>query len=287
MKRIVIMALSFGLVTTVVSAQNTANPEMKQEQKDKQEKKSKSKVEAKDETGKTKTKTETEVKHKDAAKTDHKDQGVRSNVQFNSAAEVKNWCKGVDNSWRGIDNSYYRIGANGALEKSTDNMNWRLSKSGRWQDDQGTFFRLKDNKLESSKDGSTWAPSKDNSWRGHSGVWYRYNDGENTIYSSQQFNSEVSGSSANGSATQDTSRVNDFERDDRRDVAPGRDNLNLDTTAPERDRRDIHEERTINNMQDRNLKRNMEIQDEKGGEIRSGEQSPLNKNRYNDKTSPK
>jgi hypothetical protein len=323
MRRVILMALSFGLVTTVTSAQTTntnqepgtktkSKTEVKKDQEtkatdksvNKEESETKNKNMNKSQEGKTKTKTETKSETK-------KDQGTRSNdVKYKSSTSVKGWDKSKDNTWMGIDNYHYRLGTSGQLEKSQDGQAWRLSQSGRWQDDEGTYYRLKDKKLESSKDGSTWDACAQNSWRGRDNVWYRYNDIDNSIYSTGTQNSSQQGLQNN----QDSLRIKGGMNDNRKDVAPSRhmerrtpmdssnlDNRNVvpnnlnnvdtanfnDQTPRMEQRRDLDTNREIFNQQDESMKnRNMEVQDP--NDLRNREQPNNGKlNNYNDKTSPK
>lgn len=311
------MALSFGLVTTVASAQtDTSKAHSKHHEKTKTEEKTKTKSEVEKKDAKT-SKTESKDKQESKSKTEskgagttgggldvQKDQSNRgTSIHYNSAKEVKNWCKVPENSWMGVDNTHYRLNANGELEKSTDGQNWRLSTSKRWQDDQGTYFRLNNKKLETSKDGSSWNAASEHSWKGADNVWYKYNDTEGSIYTSQQ------------KAGLDNS--GNIKDDERKDISkPGRgEDLNLEqkeqkdlsipnNEIPEReiylkDTTNLNNEQNLRgkdpdydrgglNMQDQSLrKHNMEIQDEKMDEIRTGDSVNGNKNRYNDRLSPK
>jgi hypothetical protein len=321
MRRVILMALSFGLVTTVTSAQTNTNTnqntetktktktevkkEGTQEGKTKQETETKNKNVSKSDASKTKTKTETKKESK-------KDAGTRTkDVDLNRSVELKGWDKSSDNTWVGNDNFHYRLGESGQLEKSQDGKSWRLSQSGRWQDGEGTYYRIKENKLESSKDGNSWNACAQNSWKGRDNVWYRYNDIDNSIYSTGTVNSNQQGLQKD----QDSMRINGGVKDNRKDVAPSRpidrkdplldssdidkrdvrpnnlnnvDTANFNDQAPRMEqRRDLDSNREIFNQQDESMKnRNMEIQDP--NDLRNREQNHNGKlNDYNDKTSPK
>jgi hypothetical protein len=230
MRRVILMALSFGLVTTI-NAQTTnqnstqegqsgtetkTKTEVKKDQGTKaggktyQKTETKKKSVTKSEAGKTGTKAKTKTERTSA---DSMDQSGRSDVKFKSSSEMKGWNRASDNTWLGIDNYHYRLGTNDQLEKSLDGQNWRLSQSGRWQDDQGTYFRFKDKKLESSTDGNSWSLTGHNSWKGRDNVWYKYSDTDNSIYSTQT-----------GVSTQDSTRINGGVNDNRKDVSPSRRN---------------------------------------------------------------
>lgn len=298
MKRLILMALSFGLVTTIASAQNTESNTNQSKQK--QETKSKSKTEMnkdKDMKSKSESKSKTEM-DQDKSKTESKSKQEKkskseSMKDQSSRSGQMNWNKSADNTWKGVDNWHYRVNANGELEKSQDGQAWRLSQSGRWQDDQGNFYRIKDNKLESSKDGSSWAACPESTWKGSDNTIYRYSESEKSVYSSQS-----------GKVDDDS---NLDLNDQRKDAAPaprGNDITipdSIDNPQPlsvpvdsvnyrEEERRERkYDNGQIMNMQDPSMRNyNMEVQDPMQQANRRGEALPNGaKNTYSDRRSPK
>jgi len=113
-------------------------------------------------------------------------------LQFNSYSDVPTkpghseppaesfWVKSESGMWLGNYDVWYRIDNAesarllNAIKLSKNKRKWKSSTNVVWQDKQGRWLNISNNRLLWTEDGKHWVDVPNNSWQGIDGKWYRF-----------------------------------------------------------------------------------------------------------------
>ncbi len=83
--------------------------------------------------------------------------------------------KSLDGVWIGAKNTWYKLNAiDNSVWWSADGKVWNTVNDGMWQDLEGKWLKIAEQKLWWSLDWKAWAQTPEWKWRGVNGVWNKF-----------------------------------------------------------------------------------------------------------------
>lgn len=83
--------------------------------------------------------------------------------------------KSLDGVWMGTKNTWYKLNAtDNSVWWSADGKVWNAVNDGMWQDLEGKWLKIAEQKLWWSLDGKAWAQTPEWKWQGVNGVWNKF-----------------------------------------------------------------------------------------------------------------
>lgn len=86
-----------------------------------------------------------------------------------------NWVKSTTGTWIGAENYYYKVNkTTKVVTVSKDNVTYAEAPNQTWQDKDGKFYKITENKLMKSDIGKIWSECPDWTWQGVDSKWYKF-----------------------------------------------------------------------------------------------------------------
>lgn len=83
--------------------------------------------------------------------------------------------KSLDGVWVGTKNTWYKLNAtDNSVLWSEDGKVWNTVNDGMWQNLEGKWLKIAEQKLWWSMDGQAWVQSPEWKWQGVNGVWNKF-----------------------------------------------------------------------------------------------------------------
>lgn len=83
--------------------------------------------------------------------------------------------KSLDAVWMGTNNNWYKLNTtDNSIWWSTDGNVWNTVNDAMWQDFEGKWLKVAEQKLWWSADGKAWAQTPEWQWQDVNGVWNKF-----------------------------------------------------------------------------------------------------------------